>query len=194
MRQFLCALFVFLFVSGVLAYTSLFRITKNFYEVDPGKFYRSAQLTKGELEDVIKAHGIQTVISLRGYPQPILNAEPEFDTLKRLGVEFEKYDLSEDDFPSKEDLTSIISAFKNKKKPILIHCRSGADRTGMISALYQIEEMGISKEQALDQLSFKYWHIRNFHPAMSEFVKIYDGWNWALSNYNPCDYPALSIV
>jgi hypothetical protein len=65
MRKWLSAIAVFLFVR-VFAYTSIFRISKNFYEIDPGKYYRSAQLTKFELEDVVKRHGIKTVISVRG--------------------------------------------------------------------------------------------------------------------------------
>lgn len=189
MRKWLSALAVFLFVSGVIAYTSIFRISKNFYEIDPGKYYRSAQLTKFELEDAIKRYGIKTVISVRGYPQPILNDEPEAETLERLGVGFQKYDLTTDYFPSKADIVSIIKALKNAPRPILVHCRTGADRTGMISAIYQIEEMKRPKQEALDQLSFKYWHVQQFHPAMSAFVEAYQGYDWADQKYDPCEFP-----
>src|SRR5690242_684397 len=48
--------------------SSIVRLSKNFYEVDPGKFYRSAQLSPTELKDVVDKYGIKTVISLRGAP------------------------------------------------------------------------------------------------------------------------------
>lgn len=38
--------------------------------------------------------------------------------------------------------------------------------------------------------SFNFWHVRNFHPAMSEFVRVYGGEDWAKTQYNPCKYPS----
>lgn len=152
MRKWISGLITFLFLTGVVAYTSIFRISQNFSEVDPGRFYRSAQLTPRELEELSEKYGIKTVISLRGIPQSVFGLEPEQETLERLGIGFHKFDLSTDHFPSKSDLIQILALLRNAPKPILIHCRSGADRTGMVTALYQIEQMGISKEEAKKQL------------------------------------------
>lgn len=189
MRKLLSAVFVLFIVSGVLAYTSTFRITKNFYEVDPGRFYRSAQMTPNELEDVVRDFGIKTVISVRGTPQSIFNFEPEADTLSKLGIHFFKFDLSADYFPPQKDLLEILNLFRDAPKPILVHCRSGADRTGLISAIYQVEEMHKTKAQAESQLSFNYWHVRHFHPAMIRFFNVYKGREWAAFQYNICEYP-----
>lgn len=178
---------------GILAcaiyYTSIFRLTKNFYEVDPGKFYRSAQLTASELENVISKRGIKTVISLRGNPPSIFGEESEEQTLQRSKVEFHKYALEMDYFPSKVDLNEILGLLHNAPKPILIHCRSGSDRTGMIAALYAMEEMNLTKEDAFKQLSPKYLHFEAFHLAMDDFIRTYKGKSWALNIYDPCEYP-----
>lgn len=192
MRKWLSAIAVFLFVGGVFAYTSIFRITKNFYEVDPGRFYRSAQMTPAELEETVQKFGIKTVISVRGYPQSILNMEPEAQTLARLGVHFYKFDLSTDYFPPQQDLLEILNLFKSSPLPILVHCRSGSDRTGLISAIYQIEEMKKPKSEAENQLSFEFWHVRSFHPAMIKFLRLYQGREWAAFHYNICDYPEFN--
>lgn len=189
MRKWFCAAITLLFVSGVIGYTSTFRISQNLYEVDRDKLYRSAQLTKSELEEAVRQYGIKTVISVRGYPQPVFNDEPEAETLERENVALYKFDLTTDYFPSKENLVGIVQLLKSAQRPILVHCRTGADRTGMISAIYQIEEMHKSKEEALNQLTFKYWHVRSFHPAMSEFVRAYQGEDWAIKKYDPCDFP-----
>ena len=115
-------------LGGVFYYTSIFRFTKNFYEVDKGSFYRSAQLSKFELEDVVREYGIKTVISLRGNPPAIFDEEPEETTLKRLKVPLHSFALEMDYFPSKEDLNELLDLLHSAPKPILIHCRSGADR------------------------------------------------------------------
>lgn len=69
MRKWLSGLFICLFVGSIFAYTSIFRITKNLYEIDPGRFYRSAQLSKSELEQTADKLGIKTVNSVRLSPK-----------------------------------------------------------------------------------------------------------------------------
>lgn len=177
------------FLGVAIYYTSIFHFTQNFYEIDKGKFYRSAQLSKYELENFIGKYGIKTVISLRGNPPGLFEEEPEAVTLKRLNVPLHSLALEMDYFPSKEDLNQVLMLLHDAPKPILVHCRSGADRTGMVSALYEMEEMKIPKEEALEQLSPKYLHLKAFHPAMDEFINVYQNREWAMNTYEPCDYP-----
>jgi protein tyrosine/serine phosphatase len=42
---------------------------------------------------------------------------------------------------------------KTENGPFLIHCQHGADRTGLMSAMYRILEQGWSKEEALKELT-----------------------------------------
>lgn len=177
-----------LFFVSTISYASIVRLSENFYEVDAGKFYRSAQLTPDELKRRIEQFGIKTVISLRGSPDGSYWYKPETALLKKMGVEFKSYGLSTDHFPSSADLSSLLRDFETAQKPILVHCRSGADRTGMISALYALDQMKQKKTEALHQLSFQYWHVRDFHPAMSRFIEEYQGRDWALT-YDPCKFP-----
>jgi hypothetical protein len=61
-----------------------------------------------------------------------------------------------------EDLNAIMIILRNAPKPILIHCKSGADRTGLIAALYQYVQEGRSAEEAASQLSIVYGHLPFF--------------------------------
>lgn len=187
-KKWIIGLCSFSVLTAMVSYTSLVRLTKNFHEVDPGKFYRSAQLTPGELSDVIDRYGIRTVISLRGAPKNAYWYKSEFDTLAEKKIGFRVYWLTTDYFPEREELQGLLNDFKNAPKPILIHCRTGADRTGMVTALYEIEEMHQPKETALEMLSPRYWHFEIFHPAMKAFVRAFGGSEWA-AKYNPCDFP-----
>lgn len=193
MKKWILFLIGVAFLAILFGYTSTVRLTKNFYEVDKGKFYRSAQLTPDELQEAIDIYDIKTVISLRGGSPDSYWFNDEVSVLNKNAVQFHPINLSMDSFPSKENLNEILRLFRESPKPILVHCRSGTDRTGMVSALYQIEEMGKSKEEALKQLSFKYWYVEAFHPAMTEFIRVYDGNEWAKSRYQPCSYDQFKL-
>ena len=178
--------FVFLLVVGVMYRSSVFRISQNFAVVEDQKLYRSAQLTDDELKQVIEKYHIKTVISLRGSPAASKWYSREEDFLKKQNVQFEPINLSDDYYPDQEQIRMILNVFKTRSFPMLVHCRVGADRTGMVSALYQRFFMNESLEKSLEQLSFRYWHVRFLHPAMTAFVEKAKSINWLLTDYNVC--------
>jgi len=53
-----------------------------------------------------------------------------------------------------QDMVAALKALRNLDQdgPILIHCQHGADRTGLVSALYRVVYQGWTKEQALNEL------------------------------------------
>jgi protein tyrosine/serine phosphatase len=53
--------------------------------------------------------------------------------------------------------------------PALMHCKSGADRAGVMSVLYQHFRGGQPIEQAVEQLSRKYLHIREGKTGVLDF-------------------------
>lgn len=167
--------------------TSVFRISQNFAVVEPGRLYRSAQLTTPELEETIKKYGIKTVISLRGWPGKTAYYDAEAETLARLKTQFLALDLEDKFYPPEKEIKRLFSTFEQGQYPMLIHCRVGADRTGMVAALYEQVYMNKSVEESLKQLTFTYWHVPAFKPAMSAFVKKFKGKNWAVNDYRVCD-------
>lgn len=178
--------FVFFLVVIVMYRSSVFRISQNFAVVEDQKLYRSAQLTDEELQQVIEKYQIKTVISLRGSPAASKWYSREEDFLKKHDVQFEPINLSDDYYPNQEQIRMILNVFKTKSFPMLVHCRVGADRTGMVAALYQRFFMNQSLEKSLEQLSFRYWHVRFLHPAMSAFVEKAKSADWLLTDYNVC--------
>ncbi len=173
--------------SLIIYRTSVFRISQNFAVVEDGKLFRSAQLKTNELEETIKKHGIKTVISLRGWPGKTAYYDAEAETLARLNTKFLALDFDDKFFPTEKELKRLFNAFEHGEYPMLIHCRVGADRTGMVAALYQQAYMKKSVDESLRQLTFKYWHVPLFKPAMTSFVKKFKGVNWAMNEYRTCD-------
>ena len=50
------------------------------------------------------------------------------------------------------DIVAGIKTIMQAKKPVLVHCKHGADRTGCIIAAYRIVKFGWTKEEAIKEL------------------------------------------
>ena len=132
----------------------------NFYEVIPGQVFRSAQPSPESLEQYIQAHGIQTVINLRGD-----NAEhdwyhQEIAATLRQGATFYDVGLWAHQPPPAGELVRLVDLLENAPKPILVHCYSGADRTGLASALALLLRTDSTLEQARGQLRISFGYFR----------------------------------
>jgi protein tyrosine/serine phosphatase len=53
-----------------------------------------------------------------------------------------------------------ITLFQTIEYPVLIHCKSGADRAGLMAVLYRHLHLGEPISVAMEQLSKKYLHSR----------------------------------
>ena len=186
-RQWWKGALAFVLLALPLYYISTYRVTKNFHEVEPGRFYRSAQLDGKEMAEIVEDYKIQTVISLRGRPENFSWMDEQEKVLKDKGVKFIHFWWTSNYLPNVDEFRGFIDALRKEKYPILIHCRSGADRTGEASAIYAMDFMGESKQEALEKhLSWSFWHIDWLRPAKKALVRAYNGYDWAMKDYNPC--------
>lgn len=119
----------------------------NFHKVSETLF-RSAQPTR---EGMKKAEelGIGTVISLRSKQKDIELAENT--DLKLIHVSMRAWN------PRYEDAVKVMQLLNPdnlsaNEKPILIHCYHGADRTGMMVALYRMVYQNWEREEALSEM------------------------------------------
>jgi len=183
----LAALIVLSALGAFIYRASVFRPAKNFHEIDPGKFYRSAQLAKDEFDEIVKKYGIRTVVNLRGSQPGEWWFDDEKAALERLGVRFENLGFSTEQLQTKEDWEKYIDILKTAERPILVHCRSGADRTGEATAVYVHDYMHADREKVLEQVSLRYLHVSLLQPAKRLFVESYEGPEWLLTRYDPCE-------
>lgn len=164
----------------------------NFFVVDDGNFYRSRQLSADRLEHYINLFKIRTVVNLRKSAARTNEGQSEEALCKRLGVDFNNVPMNAKRMPSKETLHAILDIFDHAPRPIYIHCKSGADRTGLIAALWVIDKMRRSKPEAAQQLATAYGHSPWRLPAMDFFLSIWEGREWLFSDYNPDNYPQFT--
>lgn len=106
-----------------------------------------------------KARGIRTVINLRGARDEAYYAL-EKDACARLGLTLIDAPLDSRDAPSPDRIHRARHLFETIEYPALIHCKSGADRAGLMAVLYRHFRLGEPISQAMAQLSKKYLHHR----------------------------------
>jgi len=133
----------------------------NFHKVDEN-IYRSAQLTPWRLKKIIKKHNIKTIINLRGNKKNFLYKKEE-EICKEMKVDYFTISIASRNPHKikKEELIKLIDLLKNAKKPLLFHCKAGADRTGYVAVLYHIlnnkdKNWAIKKELKLKYLYFPF--------------------------------------
>ena len=128
----------------------------NFHKVSDG-VYRANQPSPSHLKSYKKL-GIRSVLSLRG-PANQSYALFEEEYCKKLDLNLAYTPISSSSAPAPELLINIIDVMRELPKPFVLHCKSGADRAGLVSALYLIAEKEQSVQEAKRQLSFKYLHL-----------------------------------
>jgi protein tyrosine/serine phosphatase len=140
-------------------YLGYLQLTPNFATVVPGQLYRSAQLDGPELRAYAKQYSIRSVINLRGEN----TGRPWYDTeaavSKNLGISHYDFRMSAGRELTQKKAEALISMMKEAPKPLLVHCMSGADRSGLASALYVAAVEHGGEEAAESQISLYFGHL-----------------------------------
>lgn len=131
----------------------------NFHAVVPGELYRSAQPTPRLISDYQKEYGIRTVINLRGENVGSGWYDAELAATSKLCIRFVNFRMSAKREFTQDRFTELMAVLREAEKPILVHCISGSDRSGLISALYLAGVAKVGEERADSQISFRYGHI-----------------------------------
>jgi protein tyrosine/serine phosphatase len=124
------------------------------------EMYRANQPSPEHIARYAKELGLKTIINLRGEsPKGYYLLEKEACAL--FGIELVNFQVFSREVPTAESVLQAKQLFDSIAYPALMHCKSGADRAGVMSVLYQHFRKGLPIEQALEQLSGKYLHVRH---------------------------------
>ncbi len=113
--------------------------------------------------------GVKTIVNLRGGFDGSFYAL-EREACQKLGLEMVDFVVTSREIPSREQVVGAKRLFETLKYPALMHCKSGADRAGVMSVLYCHFRLGQPIEQAISQLSLKYLHMEAGKTGVLDYV------------------------
>ncbi|BDG70330.1 dual specificity protein phosphatase family protein [Roseomonas fluvialis] len=131
---------------------------RNWGVVESGHLYRSNHPTPWQLEQAVRRYGIRTVINLRGHREACGSDALGRQAAAALGLEHIDAPLESRGAPHKDRVLRLAGIFARMNGPALIHCKSGADRTGLAAGIWLLTRGG-TVDQALDQLSLRFGHV-----------------------------------
>ncbi|MFV1959828.1 MAG: tyrosine-protein phosphatase [Planctomycetota bacterium] len=154
-RLFFGSLLIALLIGAVLVWPHQ-QSPSHLQTVTPGVLYRSGFLRAKNLRKVIDEYGIRTVVDLstaREKAKDDWDAAGEVRVCRERGIRLIEMPIEDHTPPSPGQLETWLALLDDARaRPILVHCDHGVVRTGMLVAVYEMERLGKSNRQALDDM------------------------------------------
>lgn len=113
--------------------------------------------------------GIRTVVNLRGGFDSAYYAI-ERDACARLGLTMVDAPMGSREVPSVARVRHARQVFETIAYPALMHCKSGADRAGIMSVLYRHFRLGQPISEAREELGLRTLHVRQGKTGVLDHV------------------------
>ncbi len=120
--------------------------------------WRSAQPAPRHIR-ALKRRGLRTIINLRG-ERLCGSYWLEQRACERKGITLVNFQIRSRAAPTPEEIKAARDLLQRIEYPVLMHCKSGADRVGLMSALYRLFEEGAPVTEARKELALRYGHFR----------------------------------
>jgi protein tyrosine/serine phosphatase len=115
--------------------------------------------------------GVKTVINLRGGGYPTSFYLLEKDACARLGLTLIDFAVSSREAPTRAQVEGAKALFETVQYPAVMHCKSGADRAGVMSVLYAHYRLGLPLRDAVAQeLSFRTLHVKQGKTGVIDYT------------------------
>jgi len=152
------------FFSGLFSQTSV-KIDNlalnNLYQIDKGVF-RSEQPDKLDFANLEKL-GITEVLNLRRWHSD--EKEAKNTNLILYHVPMRAGNIKE------KDVIQALKTIRDRKGNILIHCKHGSDRTGLIVAMYRIVFQNYTKEQAIKEMTEENFGFHKIYTNIITYIQ-----------------------
>lgn len=173
-----------------LAYRWDYTYEKRLREVAPGRVYRSGQLTAPGFRDAVARFHFRTIINLQeDFPDPDValgyftgRTEKESALCREMGVRY--VFIPPDTVPRRqspprhpEAVDKFLALMDDPATyPVLIHCKAGLHRTGVMVAVYRMEYQGWTPHEAVAELKangFGEWPCTSSNDYVAQYVLNY---------------------
>ncbi len=162
------------FALAGLSYLVTLQLAGNFHTVIAGELYRSAQPSAKDIALYKEKYGIRSIVNLRGESTGADWYDAEVAQSERLGIQHVDFAMASSDHISLDKANRLVAILRDAPKPLLIHCHSGADRTGLASVIYLQQIAKVEEETAELQLTPLYGHLAL--PYLSSTFAMDESW------------------
>ncbi len=139
-------------------------VWRNFAVVVPGQWYRASHPLPWRIGGWVRRIGLRTIVNLRG-PRECGSDALSRATAARLGVNHVYMPFESRGAPHRDRILRFHEIWRTVETPVLMHCKSGADRAGLASGLVLMFGGGTAAD-ALGQLSLRFGHVRRAPPGI----------------------------
>jgi protein tyrosine/serine phosphatase len=130
--------------------------------------WRSSQPAPHDIR-MLARRGVKTIVNLRG-DRDCGSYRLEIQACGKYGIRLVDFSVKSRQAPAKRVFHEAKALFDSIEYPMLLHCKSGADRAGLMSVLYMILKENVPVEEAKRQLSLRFGHIRQADTGVLDFV------------------------
>ncbi|MFN0051323.1 MAG: tyrosine-protein phosphatase [Planctomycetales bacterium] len=140
--------------------------------VEPGKIYRSGQISARLIKPMLAEHNIQRVVDLT-FDNPEDNYhEAELAACAELGIDRQLFPLIADGTGDVKTYAAAVAAVAEAERagiPVLVHCYAGTQRTGGVVATYRLLVQGKSPEFVFAEMK-QYKYNPHTSPRLLEYL------------------------
>jgi tyrosine-protein phosphatase SIW14 len=177
-------------VAPTVYFREVYDTNKRLRVVDPGRFYRSGQMTADGFADAVERYHVRTILNVQDeFPDPDIKLTfwsrqtiKETDLCRRLRVRYvhlmptllPRRLIPEHRPPAIEELLKILDDESNY--PVLMHCHAGLHRTGILTAIYRMEYQGWTSDEAFLDMKgqgFGPWVCTDTNDYVKQYVTTY---------------------
>lgn len=141
-----------------------------------GRIYRSGQLSENALKRLISEKNIKSILNLRGEGDNLEWHMREKEIAEEKHIKLYNVAISSNELPECGKLMNILDIVLISERPLLVHCKRGVDRTGMVSALALAIEENPPLSELRKQFSFRYG-VLPFSRSIGPYIfLLYEQW------------------
>ncbi len=140
-------------LTAAVAVHTKFIFRHNFATVVDGRLYRSSQ-PRGDDWNILSRWGIATVVNLRTREESPASLVREKRICAEAGVRMVHIPIAAE-LPSPQQVDEFLRLAESSSGPILIHCKHGEDRSGVMVAAFRVSAQGWSIRRAVREM-FRY--------------------------------------
>lgn len=134
----------------------------NLYQVS-SNLYRGAQPTADGIAE-LKARGMKTIIDLR-------NSHSDPKNGASAGLKLDRVPMVPWTVNDGEVVRFLRIVADTNNLPVFVHCERGADRTGMMCAMYRIAMCGWTKDEAIKEMTEGGYHFSEAWQNIIRYVR-----------------------